>query len=109
MKEVCPSRCSPDANDPFPVQLSAVDRGIVSDTYDHIALAIAQYEASPDESPFSSKFDFALANPDQQVLSPKELAGWSLFRGKAQCNTCHLDGNSQTLGNVHLDGDSDRE
>ena len=24
----------------------------------------------------------------------KEQAGWNLFRGKARCNTCHLDGTS---------------
>jgi cytochrome c peroxidase len=43
-------------------------------------------------SPFSSKFDYALANPTSMVLTDDELAGWNLFRGKAKCNTCHLDG-----------------
>src|SRR6266850_3609513 len=109
IEQVCSTPGPPPANDPFPVHLTAVDRGIVSDTYDHMALAIAQYEASPDESPFSSKFDFALANPTQQVFSATELAGWKLFRGKAQCNTCHLDGNSQLVGNFRLDDKSNRD
>src|SRR6266436_947037 len=107
IEQVCSTPGPPPPSDPFPVHLSAVDRGIVSDTYDHIALAIAQYEASSDESPFSSKFDFALAHPDQNILSQKELAGWNLFRGKARCNTCHLDGNSQLVGNFRQDDDSD--
>jgi cytochrome c peroxidase len=80
------------ATDPLPVHLSAIDRGIVNDTYDHIAMSIAAYEASPEVSAFSSKFDYALANPTKQVLRADELAGWNLFRGKAKCNTCHLDG-----------------
>src|SRR6266850_4005296 len=94
IEQVCSSPGPAPSSDPFPVHLSAVDRGIVSDTYDHIAMAIAQYEGSPDVSAFSSKFDYALANPAQQILSRKEMAGWNLFRGKAQCNTCHLDGSS---------------
>ena len=53
---------------------------------------MAAYEASPDVSPFSSKFDYALANPTMKVLTAQEQAGWELFRGKAKCNTCHLDG-----------------
>jgi len=80
------------ATDPYPVHLSATDRGIVNDTYDHIVMSIAEYEAGPDVSAFTSKFDYALANPTKQVLSADELAGWNLFRGKANCNTCHLDG-----------------
>src|SRR5713101_1967441 len=79
-------------NAPGPVQLRQVDRDRANATYDQFGLAIAAYEAAPDVSPFSSKFDYALANPDQPVLSADELAGWDLFRGKAQCNTCHLDG-----------------
>jgi cytochrome c peroxidase len=31
------------------------------------------------------------------VLSADELAGWKLFRGKAKCNTCHLDGAENTF------------
>jgi cytochrome c peroxidase len=86
------------ANDPLPVRLSPVDRGRSNATYDQFALAIAAYEAAPEISPFSSKFDYALANPDQRILSADELAGWDLFRGKAMCNTCHLDGTESLAG-----------
>jgi len=55
------------------------------------------YEASPEVSPFASKFDYALANPDKQVLTADEVAGWNLFRGTGMCNTCHLDGTENTL------------
>jgi cytochrome c peroxidase len=35
------------------------------------------------------------------VLTADELAGWNLFRGKAHCNTCHLDGTeSITTGKI---------
>ena len=68
---------------------------MISD-YDHAAQSMAAYEAGPDVSPFSSKFDFALANPTSSVLTADELAGWNLFRGKAQCNTCHLDGTANS-------------
>src|SRR6267378_2756542 len=83
-------------SDPLTVHLSKVDRGQSNSTYDQFALSIAMYEASPEVSPFSSKFDYALANPDKQVLSPDELAGWNLFRGRGMCNTCHLDGTANS-------------
>jgi cytochrome c peroxidase len=73
-------------------ELSQADLNLVISAFDHAAQSTAAYEAGPEVSKFSSKFDFALANPTQKVLSADELAGWNLFRGKAHCNTCHLDG-----------------
>jgi cytochrome c peroxidase len=55
--------------------------------------------------PFSSKFDYALAHADQKVLTPQEQAGWDLFRGKAKCNTCHLDG-TENLARTITPGDA---
>jgi len=81
---------------PYPVHLSKADRGRTKSTYDQFALSIAMYEASPEVSPFTSKFDYALANSDKQVLSADELAGWNLFRGRGMCNTCHLDGTANS-------------
>src|SRR5882757_11034731 len=78
--------------DPLLAQLSQADQNLVMSAYDHAAQSMAAYEAGPEVSPFSSKFDYALANPTQSVLTRDELEGWNLFRGKAQCNTCHLDG-----------------
>lgn len=92
VEQTCAKPGPAPATDPFPVRLSKSDRGRSNSTYDQFGLSIAMYEASPDVSPFSSKFDYALAHPDQTVLSPDELAGWNLFRGRAKCNTCHLDG-----------------
>jgi cytochrome c peroxidase len=94
VETVCSTPGPAPAADPFPVDLNAVDRANANTTFDHLTMAMAAYEAAPDVSAFSSKFDFALANPGQRVLSKDEEAGWALFRGKAQCNTCHLDGST---------------
>ncbi len=72
--------------------MSQADQNLVISAFDHAAQSSAAYEAGPEVSSFSSKFDFALANPTSTVLTSDELAGWNLFRGKAHCNTCHLDG-----------------
>jgi cytochrome c peroxidase len=90
VEQVCNLPGPPPASDPFPVHLSELQREISNQTYDHMAVAIAQYEASPDVSPFSSKFDFFLAGAT--TLTNAEERGWDLFHGKAQCNGCHLDG-----------------
>lgn len=98
VEEICATPGPPPANDLFPVHLSAVDRGTSNSTFDHLALSVATYEASPAVSPFSSKFDYALNHPEEKVLSKDESAGWELFRGKGKCNTCHLDGMQNTPG-----------
>ena len=54
---VCDASAPASTADPTPVHLDDVERGIVNATYDAMALSIAAYEASPDISPFSSKFD----------------------------------------------------
>ncbi len=84
------------------MHLDSTDRGIVASSYDFMALAMASYEASPEVSPFSSRFDSALAHPDQNILTDDELAGWALFRGKAKCNTCHLDGTSNAAKDMRI-------
>ncbi len=83
---------------PTPVPLSRRDRGRSDATFDQFALAITAYEASPDISAFSSKFDAFLAGTAQ--LTRDEMAGWRLFRGKAVCNTCHLDGTENSTAHV---------
>jgi cytochrome c peroxidase len=95
-EQVCNTPGPAPANDPFPVHIGKVDRGQSDSTYDQFGLSVALYEASPEVSAFSSKFDYALANADKPVLSADELAGWNLFRGKGMCNTCHLDGTEST-------------
>jgi cytochrome c peroxidase len=75
---------------PMPVNLKKDDRGRSNTTFDQFALSISAYERSEDVSAFSSKFDAFLAG--SATLTATEMAGWALFRGKANCNTCHLDG-----------------
>jgi cytochrome c peroxidase len=83
---------------PTPVALSRADRGRANATFDQFALSITAYEASPDVSAFSSKFDAFLAGTVE--LTPDEMAGWQLFRGKAVCNTCHLDGTEHSTASI---------
>lgn len=83
---------------PTPVPLSRADRGRASATFDQFGLAISAYEASPDVSAFSSKFDAFLAG--NATLTDQEMAGWQLFRGKAVCNTCHLDGTENSTASI---------
>lgn len=72
----------------------------VSEVYDLMAQAIAQYEASPDVSPFTSKYDAWLEGKAQ--LTPQELTGLRLATGRlngrpngipfpvnAHCMDCH--------------------
>jgi cytochrome c peroxidase len=92
VEKVCSTPAPAPANDPLPVHLTSTDRGIASASFNFMGLAMASYEASPEISPFSSKFDSALAHPDRQILTADEQAGWTLFRTKGKCNTCHLDG-----------------
>jgi cytochrome c peroxidase len=78
------------AGDPYPVHLDEVGRGIARSTFDAMALSIAAFEASPEVSPFSSKFDAVIAKDDK--FTPQEELGYALFRGKGRCNECHRDG-----------------
>ena len=100
IEEVCSKPGPPPSDNPHPVRLSPEDRGRVESTYDQINMSMAAYEGAPDISPFSSKFDYALAHPDTEVLTQTELAGWQLFRTKGKCNTCHLDGTAMVRGEI---------
>ena len=74
--------------------LSAANRTRAQQAYDEFGQSIAAYEIGAEVSPFTSKFDAYLAG--LTTLTPTELAGYNLFRGKANCNSCHLDGRSNT-------------
>ncbi len=94
--QVCgtPTQAPTIPTDPGPVQLSDEDRMLSTIAYDQIGMSIAADEAGPDVSPFNSKFDYAIAHPNQQVLNAQEQQGWELFRGKGKCNLCHVDSTS---------------
>jgi cytochrome c peroxidase len=79
-----------------PLNLSASDRTRANQAFDEFGQAIASYEISSSVSPFTSKFDAFLANSTTTPLTAQEQSGYDLFRGKAQCNTCHIDGRSNT-------------
>jgi cytochrome c peroxidase len=90
VEQVCDRPGPATAGDSLPVHLDPIDRGRAGTTFDQMAQSIAGYEASAEVTSFTSKFDAVLAKKAQ--FSPQEQAGYDLFRGKAQCNTCHRDG-----------------
>jgi len=95
-EEICetPGGAAKFGSNTMPIRLRPEDRARANDVYDHWAQSLDQYEASPDVSAFSSKFDAYLHAPTTNPLSTDEMAGYKLFRGKANCNSCHLDGRS---------------
>ncbi len=83
-----------------PVMLSAADRTKSNNVYDHWAQSLSAYEHSLSISPFTSKFDAFLAG--KYTLTAAESAGYNLFRGKGNCNSCHLDGRSTAPAPTNL-------
>jgi cytochrome c peroxidase len=75
-----------------PVALSPSDRTRSNADYDHWAQSLSAYEHSASVSPFTSKFDAYLKGTYK--LTSNEAAGYALFNGKGNCNSCHLDGRS---------------
>jgi cytochrome c peroxidase len=75
-----------------PLRLSPEDRVRANEAYNHWGQALDAYEQSVQVSAFSSKFDAYLKGT--YTLTADEKAGYDLFRGKGNCNSCHLDGRS---------------
>ena len=90
VESVCATPGPPADNDQYPVHLSVADRQRSDHVYDAFGLAAAAYEASPEVSPFTSKYDTVQAGKDR--FTPQEARGYALFRDKAGCNQCHRDG-----------------
>src|SRR5437870_5017417 len=97
-EEICatPGGAAVFGTDTTPVKLSPEDRLLSNRAYDNWGQSISFYERSKEVSPFTSKFDAFLASPTTTPLTPDEMAGYALFRGKAACNTCHVDGRGST-------------
>jgi cytochrome c peroxidase len=95
--QICatPGGASVFGTDTTPVKLSPSDRIRANEIYDHWGQALDAYEQSVQVSAFTSKFDAFLAGNAQ--LTPDEMAGYKLFNGKGNCNSCHLDGRGTTL------------
>jgi cytochrome c peroxidase len=75
-----------------PIELTPRDRAKANTVYDHWGQSISKYERSMRVSAFSSKFDAYLKG--NYTLTADEMAGYQLFNGKGNCNSCHLDGRS---------------
>src|SRR5712691_1001208 len=75
-----------------PIRLNAEDRVLANAVYDHWGQSLDAYEQSVQVSAFSSKFDAFLKG--KYTLTADEKAGYDLFKGKGNCNSCHLDGRS---------------
>jgi cytochrome c peroxidase len=80
--------------DTTPIKLNPEDRTLANRVFDNFAQALDAFEKSKQVSPFTSKFDAFLKGSAR--LTATEMAGYDLFRGKAGCNTCHLDGRGST-------------
>jgi cytochrome c peroxidase len=75
-----------------PIELKPEDRVMANEVFNHWAQALSFFERSTNLSAFTSKFDAFLAG--NATLSSDEMAGYNLFKGKGNCNSCHLDGRS---------------
>jgi cytochrome c peroxidase len=78
-----------------PIPLKPDDRTKADRVYDNWGQSISFFERSVNVSAFSSKFDAFLAG--NYAMTADEMAGFNLFNGKGNCNSCHLDGRSTTL------------
>src|SRR6266404_5641083 len=78
-----------------PVNLNREGRLKADEAYNHWGQSLDAYEQSVQVSAFSSKFDAYLKH--NYTWTPTEQAGYDLFRGKANCNSCHLDGRGTAL------------
>jgi cytochrome c peroxidase len=75
-----------------PIQLKPEDRVMADEVFNHWAQALSFFERSTNLSAFTSKFDAFLAG--NYTMTSDEMAGYNLFKGKGNCNSCHLDGRS---------------
>ena len=84
-----------------PIPLSPEDRTRANTVYDRWGQSIDSYEQSLQVSAFTSKFDAFLKGAYK--LTADEQAGFDLFNGKGNCNSCHLDGRGTTLKSGQTD------
>ena len=84
-----------------PIRLGPGDRTKATTVYDRWGESLDQYEAAPDVDAFSSKFDAYLKGTYK--LTVDEMAGFALFNGKANCNSCHVNGRGTTLPAALID------
>ena len=102
-EEICatPGGAAVFGTDTTPVKLKPEDRLLANTAYDHWGQSISAYENSVQVSAFSSKFDAMLKG--NYTFTADELAGYNLFKGKGNCNSCHVDGRGTTLNPGQVD------
>jgi cytochrome c peroxidase len=81
--------------DTTPVKLKPEGRTLANTVFDRWGQSLDAFERSKEVSPFTSKFDAFLAGT--YTLTADEMAGYNLFKGKGNCNSCHVDGRGTTL------------
>jgi cytochrome c peroxidase len=93
-EDICatPGGAAVFGGNPEPIKLSPKERTKAETVYDHWGASIDAYEQSTQVSNFTSKFDAFLKG--NYTMTPDEMAGYQLFHGKANCNSCHVDGRS---------------
>jgi cytochrome c peroxidase len=93
-EEICetPGGAAVFGTDVTPIKLKPEDRVKANEVFNHWGQALSFFERSTNLSAFTSKFDAFLEG--NATLSSDEMAGYNLFKGKANCNSCHLDGRS---------------
>ena len=96
-EQVCATPNGAFGSNTTPVALSPTDRTKATNIYDHWGQSLSFLERSVDVSPFNSKFDQFLAPNSTVTLTADEMAGFQLFNGKGNCNSCHVDGRSTLL------------
>src|SRR5438477_12943279 len=96
-EQICatPGGAAVFGTDTTPVKLSPEDRTQANRVFDNWGQSLDAFEKSKEVSPFTSKFDAYLASA--VALTPDEMAGYDLFKGKGNCNSCHIDGRGTTL------------
>jgi cytochrome c peroxidase len=90
-----PGGASVFGGNPEPIPLTTADRTKAEAVYDHWGSSIDAYEQSVQVSNFTSKFDASLKS--NYTMTADEMAGFQLFNGKGNCNSCHVDGRGTTL------------
>src|SRR6267142_3017497 len=95
-EQICgtPGGAAVFGTDTTPVKLKPEDRLLANRVFDNWGQSLDAFEKSKEVSPFTSKFDQFLRG--KATLTATEMAGYNLFRGKAGCNTCHVDGRGST-------------
>jgi cytochrome c peroxidase len=93
--QVCATPNGAFGSNTTPVTLSPEDRTKATNVYNNWGLSLSFLERSNDISPFNSKFDWYLKG--DYTLTADEAAGYALFNGKGNCNSCHVDGRSTLL------------